>query len=199
VPSPDRKQTTETNSIASEAKKLAALGRDKLVVEIDGKPDSLTDAGLQLVEKLARIGAPQGKIASELKITVRRLKTIMERNSGDNPVRLAWERGHHDFEFEILQRLLRHGIKNPIPLLFVAKTQLEWRENTPPQQNIENRISLVLPQPMSKEQYYASLGLTGPVDSRVIHDVTPKTKTPALPAGEDVPLYLKQPTHGGLK
>lgn len=198
MPSSDRKQTAETNSIASEVKKLAALGRDQLVVEIDEKPDSLTEAGLQLVEKLARIGAPQGKIASELQIPVRRFKTIMERNNDDNSVRLAWERGHHDFEFEILQRLMRHGIKNPIPLLFVAKTQLEWRENTPPQQNIENRISLTLPQPMSKEQYYASLGLTGPVDSRVIH-VTPKTETPALPAGEDVPLYLKQPTHGGLK
>lgn len=148
-----------------------------------GKAVACTPAGLKLIERLARTGAPQSKLAAALGIPLRRLKTLFDRNEGENPTRLAYERGYADFENEIVQRLLTHGKTNPIPLIFLAKAKLGWKEGDQPPASVQNNVSIVLPKPMSQAEYFQTLGISAPLDySKPLPKQREPAEPPALPA-----------------
>jgi hypothetical protein len=173
------RERRHAQAAAAAAREMAVLERSELVVRgDDGKATGLTANGLQMVERLAMRGGSQNYIATKLGLTHGTFRKWLGRAEDETESRLAYERGRAQHEQDIINRLLAHGIKNPISLIFYSKAKLAWRENEPaPMQ--QNNISLVLPQPMSREQYYKSLGIEGPVDTRITHDVTPKV--PALP------------------
>jgi hypothetical protein len=177
---------------AHEARELVVLERSDLIVRDNaGKPSGLTASGLQLVERLAKDGSTQNYIAGKLSVPQHVLKRLIGRAEEESPVRLAWERGRALHEQEVVRRMLEHGKKNVVGLIFYAKAKLGWKENEPPPA-VQNNIMLTMPQPMTKEQYYKSLGLEGPVDSRVLHDVTTKDET-AHPGVPEIPFYQRKP------
>lgn len=69
----------------------------KLWQEDDGRTN-LTAAGLAMIERMARADQTLRSIASKLGLAFRKLDKMLDREKGDNPERIAWERGHADHE-----------------------------------------------------------------------------------------------------
>lgn len=69
-----------------------------ILVKEEGNFVSLTPAGLQLVEKMARDDKTLRSIAAKLGLPFRKLDKMLDRAKGDNPERIAWESGHADHE-----------------------------------------------------------------------------------------------------
>lgn len=63
-------------------------------------------AALKLIEDMARDAKSIGSIAKVLGCSQRKLKTIFERQKGENPERLAWESGRADHEQEFIDRMV---------------------------------------------------------------------------------------------
>jgi hypothetical protein len=175
---------------AHEARELAVLERSELIVRDDvGKPSGLTASGLQLVERLAKDGSTQNHIAGKLSLPQHVLKRLLGRAEEESPARLAWERGRALHEQEVVRMMLEHGKKNVVGLIFYAKAKLGWKENEPPPA-VQNNIMLTLPKALSKEQYYASLGIPGPVHWQTREYVTDETPHIGVP---EIPFHQRKP------
>lgn len=168
-------------------REVAVLMHKQLVVrDAEGKPTGLTPNGLLLVERLAKAAGTQNFIAGKLGITTKTFQKMLGRAEDETPARLAWEKGRSEHEQHVVNQLMAHGIKNPISLIFYSKAKLAWKENEPAAVQ-QNSINITLPRALSREEYYKSLGIEGPVDSRKLIDAKPiQTLTGA--AG-DQPLY----------
>ena len=161
-------------SQAAAERALRVLERGELVLrDVEGKPTGLTASGLELVERLAARASTQNYIAGRLGITASAFKRLLGRTDDDGQARLAWERGRAEHEQDVIRKLLAHGQKNVIALIFYSKAKLGFRENEPTPA-VESNIKIVLPRPMTEEQYYKTLGMTGPDAANNIKDVTPK-------------------------
>jgi len=157
----------------------ALVQRDALDVVV-----GLSEQGLKLVERLARRGAPQSKIAASLGITLRRFKSLMDADESD--VRLRWEKGRADHEDEIAKQLVKHGRRSFAALIYYSKAALGWKENDPATAvSVQSNIRLTLPRPMSTEDYFKMCGVSAPVDCRTPEQIAlreAEVKARALPS-----------------
>jgi hypothetical protein len=189
-------ETKKTKRAMAQDRRTRAAERQGLeprssLIERDehGKAVACTPAGLRQLERLAREGAPQSKLAAALGMPQRRLKTLFDRNDGDNPVRLAYERGYADFEHAVVQRLLVHGKTNPIPLIFLAKAKLGWREGEQPAASVQSNVVISLPAPLTEAEYFKLLGIEKPLDfTKPL--LKQRDDSPALPAPTPSPRDL---------
>ena len=130
---------------------MAVLERSQLV-ERNNDVVTVTESGLKLIEVLAKHGSTQNHIASQLGITQNTFKKILGRSDNDDSkARLAWERGRSMHEQDVVNRLLAHGLKNPISLIFYSKAKLGWRENEPAP-TVQSNIQISLPAAMSRDR-----------------------------------------------
>ena len=160
-------------SQAAAERGLRVLERSQLVLrDDDGKANGLTVSGLELVERLAARASTQNYIAGRLGITAGAFKRLLGRAEDENPTRLAWERGRSEHEQDVIRKLLAHGQKNVIALIFYSKAKLGFWEREPPPV-ADSNIKIVLPRARSREEYNKSLGISGPVLANNIKDVTP--------------------------
>lgn len=83
---------------------------------------AVSPAGLARIERLARQGAPMQKVAASLGMLLKHFKNLMGRTQGENAVRFAWEKGRGDFEHDVIKKLMKHGNKSFVPLIFVGKS-----------------------------------------------------------------------------
>lgn len=60
-----------------------------------------------------------------------------------------------------------------IAFIYFTKSRLGWQEKDNTTTFQDNRINITLPAPISAEEMFARLGLSGPLDFRKIKDVTP--------------------------
>lgn len=60
-----------------------------------------------------------------------------------------------------------------IAYIYFTKARLGWQEKDSAATFQDNRINITLPAPITKEEMYKRLGMTGPDDFRKIKDVTP--------------------------
>lgn len=173
-------------SQAAAERGLRVLERSQLVLrDADGKPDGLTASGLELVERLAARASTQNYIAGRLGITASAFKRLIGRTDDEGQPRLAWERGRAEHEQDVIRKLLAHGKKNVIALIFYSKAKLGFRENEAAPA-VESNIKIVLPRPMTEEQYYKTLGMNGPDRANNIKDITPPRA--AIPDNSKPPL-----------
>jgi hypothetical protein len=116
-------------------------------------PIRLTEAGLTVVELVAREGGKQRGVAAALGVTFKQFRSLIDR---DEPVRLRWERGVAGLEAEVAGLLLaaaRAG--GVVPAIYFSKAVLGWTENSPPAAvaNITITAPVSLPAPLSIEDY----------------------------------------------
>lgn len=141
-------------------------------------------AAFRLVEELAADNKTQRYIAAQLGVPFRTFEADLNKNKGQNELRLAWERGFAEVEQEVADFMLTQMRANTkgsiIAGIFFAKSRLGWREKDDSPQGNQSNIQIVLPRPMTEEQYYKTLGMSGPDRALNIKDVTPKPA--ALPA-----------------
>jgi hypothetical protein len=148
-----------------------------------GKPTGIQSEALPFISHMARSGASTAFIASRLGLSAKQFKTLI--GPGDKPtaLRLAFERGHVDFERDIGNRLLKHGEKWAPALMFFAKTQLRWSE-TQSVVDIRNednrRIQISLPDALPLEQLMKTLGQTEILDGRKNKSIPLRDVTPAF-------------------
>ena len=118
-----------------------------------GEPKAeVTPAGLKLVESIARQGGSQPLCASSLGISLTTFKRIIGEDDGNNPTRLAFEKGRAELEFEVATLLLEHGrAGNVIALIFYSKAQLNWTDT--PQVGTQVGVQIVLPDSMDREAF----------------------------------------------
>jgi hypothetical protein len=109
----------------------------------------VTSSGLQVVELLAAGGAPQSKIASALGMPFSTFKKMLGENDHDNPLRLTWERGRSDLEFEVATILLDQARGGQvIAAIFYGKSQLNWVDAPQPTQQVG--IQIVVPDSLDR-------------------------------------------------
>jgi hypothetical protein len=172
-------------AMSGELEALLALDPATLVVTNEaGEPTELRPAGLRLVELLA-VAFPGDKglpfIARNLNLHRSQLKLLMTSNRGLNAVQKSWERGDALASFKHFQLLMSHSALKFIAAIFTAKGYFSVSERDQPSVVVnQNAISYVLPGGQSREDYYRSLGITGPVHVEGSHirvpapiDVTP--------------------------
>jgi hypothetical protein len=127
-----------------------------LIERVPGTPGEprveVTPAGLSLVEATARAGGSQALCAAKLAISLSTFKRIINEDDGNNAVRLAFEKGKAELEFEVATLLLRQGRKgNTIALIFYSKSQLGWSDQ--PQVNNQTAIQIVLPDSLDRAAF----------------------------------------------
>ena len=198
----------QTDQIISDrhARRLRAKAAAEAVEELEpgalvnsdaaGKPIGLTVQGLAMVQELAGQGKPIRYIAAKLRVSNHQFETLLGKASSDNPtdLRLAWERGHAEHEAAYRRHLFRLAQKQAIPAIFYGKSIFGMKDQPPPPETtINNRIQLTLPRSSTKEEMYARLGITAPLDYRsakareeqphleplVVHDGPPLLPAPA--------------------
>lgn len=76
----------------------------------------LTPTGLRLVEKMAREHKTIRYIASKIGLPFSKLNKMLDRNKGDNAERMAWERGHADFEQHVTDVVRGRALGDAIDL-----------------------------------------------------------------------------------
>jgi hypothetical protein len=110
-------------------------------VETGGRPAvQITPAGLALVEATAREGGAQSACAARLGIALSTFKKLM---TDSEEIRLSFERGKSELEFEVSTILLGHARKgNVVAALFYAKCQFGWNENAAPSTQVGVVINL---------------------------------------------------------
>ena len=94
------------------------------------------------------------KIASTLGFPSATFKKRLQANEHDNPLRLSWEKGRSDLEYEVATLLLdqaRNG--NAISAIFYGKSQLNWQDTPQPTQQVG--IQIVVPDSLSREAFAA--------------------------------------------
>jgi len=119
-------------------------------VDDEGK---VTPLGLKAVTIAAAAGWPQMKIANALGMTF----SVMKRQlSSDDPtLRLAWENGRGDLEFEISSALFDSAREGQVVAQLFALKNMGWSDQPAVQTN--NGITLILPGAMSREDYLRSI------------------------------------------
>jgi hypothetical protein len=121
---------------------------------LEGEHREVTPNGLRAVELLAANGAPQSKIASTLGFPLATFKKRLQANEHNNPLRLSWEKGRSDLEYEVATLLLdqaRNG--NAVSAIFYGKSQLNWVDTPQPTQQVG--IQIVVPDSLSREAFAA--------------------------------------------
>jgi hypothetical protein len=123
-------------------------------VETGGRPAvQITPAGLAMVEHVAREGGAQSAVAAALGIA---LSTFKKQMSDNDEIRLRYEKGRAELEYEISTILLGHARKgNVVAALFYAKCQFSWNENAAPSTQVG--VQIVLPDAMSREDFAKSV------------------------------------------
>lgn len=149
---------------------------------INGK-SVYSDEALERVTLMAACGQLQRSIASHLKIKYKHFSEDVSSNKGDNEVCLAWERGHAAHEQVFANLVMETASGNSkgaiIALIFYAKSILGWRDRESAQVNLNSGVTLVLPHGLTREEYYAKLGIKGPT---VVGDKSaPKPAAPTDP------------------
>jgi hypothetical protein len=115
---------------------------------------TITPHGLDLIERLARLGQDQRSIAKALGISA---KTLLEARRRQPEVEEALDRGHAGLSDELTHELLRLGRKgNVVALIFLAKARCGWREGDAPEARAN--IIIQLPDANSPEQYMKIIG-----------------------------------------
>jgi hypothetical protein len=100
-------------------------------------------------------GWPQGKIAATIGMSKATFARLAKEDEGNNELRLAWERGRADLEFELASSLLEQAKSGQtIATLFYLKN-MGWSDTPPVQTN--NGLTIVLPGAMSREDYLKSI------------------------------------------
>jgi DNA-binding CsgD family transcriptional regulator len=136
----------------------------------DGQTPALTNAGLAVVEAMAKEGCTQGKIASALGVSAKTFKTLLGKTDEDppSPARAAWEAGRAALESELVQLALSAARKGGmVQQLFLLKSQFGHRDQGPATiVDAGARINFVMPGSMSEAEYYAKLNIKGPIDAR---------------------------------
>lgn len=157
--------------------------------DADGQIVRLTDDGLNLVERLARQGAPQSKIAASLGILQKQFKNLLGGNRGDNAIRFAWERGQGDYEFSMVKLLMKHGKTSFVPVIYLSKSRLGWTEDAKQASaQIQNNVVLQLPKSRTRAEYFAMLGIPDPkalVDGPTSLKTVVALPSPGQPAPDD--------------
>ncbi|MBL8548734.1 MAG: hypothetical protein JNJ73_02025 [Hyphomonadaceae bacterium] len=126
-----------------------------------GSTIAITDAGLDMVERLASEGHTDTRIAGMIGVRTRAAFKAMRQS--DERIDEALAAGRSVLESEITDILLAQARKGvTIAAFFLAKTRLGWREDgTPPpsvqQINNNQTINIVLPPAMSDAQFRALL------------------------------------------
>lgn len=138
-----------------------------VLVRADG---TLGPTALKMVEDMAAEGKTQRSIASALGLSKKKFEKMLDRNKGDNPERLAWEAGHSVIEQTakdlLWSKAQGNGKDSAIALFFFCKTQLGWTEKPDGSLVQDNRIQITLPGPLSREDFYKSIGIEAPLDFR---------------------------------
>lgn len=113
----------------------------------------VTDLGLKAVTIAAAAGWPQMKIANAMGMTF----SVMKRHlSADDPtLRLAWEKGRGDLEFEISSALFEAAKDGQVIAQLFALKNMGWSDQPAVQTN--NGITLILPGTLSREDYLKSI------------------------------------------
>jgi hypothetical protein len=132
----------------------------------------VTSSGLSLVEATARQGGSQALCASSLGIALNTFKRIIGEDDGNNAVRLAFEKGKAELEFEVSTLLLEHGrAGNTIALIFYSKAQLGWTDA--PQVSTQVGVQIVLPDSMDRDAFAKR------VAERTMITIAPKEEVPS--------------------
>lgn len=136
------------------------MGTPRKPLPDDGRA---TDPQLKEVEAFAEDGKPVRYIAAHFGVPYRKFKTIMDSNKGDNPLRLAWERGHAKLEAWTVEKLKSKiegtGKDAAISLFFFAKSQLGWSDRADAPSAGVNAVQIILPGAMSREDYMRKIGV----------------------------------------
>ena len=122
-------------------------------VEAGAEPLRLTEAGLTVVEAVAREGGKQRAVAAALGVTFKQFRSLIDR---DEATRLRWEKGVAELESEVAGLLLKAArAGSVVPAIFFSKAVLGWRETDQPNAAQANIIitPVSLPAPLSEEQY----------------------------------------------
>ncbi len=138
-----------------------------------GATPVLTDSGRTVIETMAAEGCTQNKIASTLGVSARTFKTLLGKTDDDppSPARTAWESGRSTLESDLVRLALAGARKGDmIRQMFLLKSQFGHRDQGPTTVvDASARIQFVLPGSMSESDYYKSLGISGPIDTRPEH------------------------------
>lgn len=142
------------------------------------KPDGTASKGaLKTIEEMAGNGRPMSAIAAHFGYSKRKLQMWMDRNKGENDIRLAYERGKAMDEAFIQEKLraLADSKGNGAlgALCFLAKTQHQWREVPEPKAQ-QVGIQIVIPGSYSREEWEKKQA-----DGPPCFDVTPAKAIPA--------------------
>lgn len=108
-------------------------------------------------------------MASRLGKSARAMEDAFAKDKGDNPLRLAFEEGRAEAEQEKIDTWNELDPRDPkqvVGAIFFMKAQFNWRDRPDNATSDAPKIQFVLPGPMSEEEYYKKLGITGPVDTR---------------------------------
>lgn len=117
-----------------------------------------TDAGIELIERLAGEGQDLRTIAKRLGISFTVLKAARK---GFPEVAEAFERGHARLADEITHLLLSHARKgNIVAAIFLAKTRLGWRETGPSDSGTKVAVQINLPGAMDPASYAKAIETT---------------------------------------
>lgn len=138
----------------------------------DGQTPVLTEAGVEAIALLAAEGVTQNAIASRIGVSAKTFKTLLGKADADpaSPARTAYESGRSHLESELIRLVIAAARKGDmVRQLFALKSLYQYRDQGP-SVLIDNgpRISLTLPGSLSEEEYYARLGITGPIDTRSV-------------------------------
>lgn len=155
--------------------------------ETDGAPHKggvWTSIALERVKHMASNGQGQNIIAAKMGLIFRTWEGHIAANRNDNPLARAWQMGwaeHEQFWREMCKTMALGDSKGAtIMAIFYAKSQFGWRDRQDVTiNNNGGNIAYILPGGESREDYYAKLGITGPVNvdppvRALIRDVTPK-------------------------
>jgi hypothetical protein len=113
---------------------------------------NVTPLGLQVVELLAANGAPQAKIASALGLPLSTFKKHLAENDHNNPLRLTWEKGRSDLEFEVATILLDQARGGQvIAAIYFSKAALGWVDAPQPIQQVG--IQIVVPDSLDRKAF----------------------------------------------
>jgi hypothetical protein len=169
-------------------------------VQRDSASPTLTPAGVAVIESMARELFTQEEIAAKLGLSAKVFRSVLGKATDDpmTPARAAWESGIAANKGE-LQRLALSKARGGamVETLFLLKSVHGFRDQGPAVQvDAGPRINFYsLPRPMSEKDYFESLGIDGPIDTRPMHmRVPPMQAMGLLPSPTE---SNPAPTEGG--
>lgn len=130
---------------------------------------------LDAVEAWAEQMKTQRWIAAKLGKPVRTFEEALNKEKGENALRLAYERGRAEAEqrhIDNCESLDPKDSKQVVAWIFYMKAQYGWKDKPENSESDGPKITFVLPGPQSEEDYYKSLGISEPIDTRPVQDRT---------------------------